>query len=256
MVVTLGSTWNGHAVAFCTSSTVTPGASSLSVMPLPPFLSTSNTHRSVMMRSTTARPVSGSVHAFLILAAPLAVCSMVTTTRHPLDTRSMAPPMPLTILPGITQLARSPLGATSSAPRIVRSMCPPRIIANDWSDEKMDDDGRYDTVCLPALMRSASTSFSSGNGPMPSRPFSDCSSMCIPGGRKLDASVGMPMPRFTYMPSWNSRAARRASFSRIGSAAGSFLPPAAPLASAASGLRVVRNSMRFSYLGGHTMRCT
>ena len=30
-------------------------------------------------------------------------------------------------------------------------------------------------VCLPALIRSASTSASVGKGPMPSRPFSDCS---------------------------------------------------------------------------------
>ena len=31
------------------------------------------------------------------------------------------------------------------------------------------------TVCLPALIRSASISSSVGKGPMPSRPFSDCS---------------------------------------------------------------------------------
>jgi hypothetical protein len=30
------------------------------------------------------------------------------------------------------------------------------------------------TVCLPALIRSASTSSSNGNGPMPSIPFSLC----------------------------------------------------------------------------------
>ena len=29
------------------------------------------------------------------------------------------------------------------------------------------------TVCLPALIKSASTSFSYGNGPIPNKPFSD-----------------------------------------------------------------------------------
>ena len=31
------------------------------------------------------------------------------------------------------------------------------------------------TVCLPALISCASTSSSVGKGPMPSRPFSECS---------------------------------------------------------------------------------
>ena len=38
------------------------------------------------------------------------------------------------------------------------------------------------TVCLPALIRSGSTSSSRGNGPMPSNPFSDCSITSIPAG--------------------------------------------------------------------------
>jgi lipid-binding SYLF domain-containing protein len=50
-------------------------------------------------------------------------------TRFTPATRSMAPPMPFTILPGIIQLARSPFSATSMAPRIDRSIWPPRIIA-------------------------------------------------------------------------------------------------------------------------------
>jgi len=36
--------------------------------------------------------------------------------------RSMAPPMPLTILPGIIQLAMSPSWLTSIAPRMARLM--------------------------------------------------------------------------------------------------------------------------------------
>jgi hypothetical protein len=61
---------------------------------------------------------------------------------------------------------------------------------------------------LPALIKSASTSFSLGNGPMPSSPFSDCSTMCVPAWMKLATSVGMPIPRLTYIPSDSSRAAR------------------------------------------------
>ena len=46
-------TLKSHAVAFRTSSTVIFGAISISVKPVPFVLSTSNTQRSVMIRSTT-----------------------------------------------------------------------------------------------------------------------------------------------------------------------------------------------------------
>ena len=53
---------------------------------------------------------SGSVHSSTILCVPsLATCSIITMTRLAPCTRSIAPPMPLTILPGIIQLARSPV---------------------------------------------------------------------------------------------------------------------------------------------------
>ena len=61
---------------------------------------------------------------------------MTTITRLTPATRSMAPPMPLTILPGIIQLARSPFTATCMAPRIDRSMWPPRIIPKLSAEEK------------------------------------------------------------------------------------------------------------------------
>ena len=61
---------------------------------------------------------------------------MTTITRLTPATRSMAPPMPLTILPGIIQLARSPFTATCIAPRIDRSMWPPRIIPKLSAEEK------------------------------------------------------------------------------------------------------------------------
>ena len=90
--------------------------------------------------------------------------------------------MPLTILPGIIQLARSPLALTCIAPRIERLILPPRIIANESCEPKIDEPGSVVTVCLPALMRSASTSSSVGNGPMPSMPFSLCSQTSMPAG--------------------------------------------------------------------------
>ena len=90
------------------------------------------TAMSVMMRSTTPTPVSGSVQARRIFGAPSrVVCSMATITRRAPATRSIAPPMPLTILPGIIQFARLPRSSTCSAPRTVRSMWPPRTIANE-----------------------------------------------------------------------------------------------------------------------------
>src|SRR5882672_2935032 len=100
------STRSSASVDFRISSTVTPGARSMS---LSPCGVTSITASSVMMRSTTFFPVSGSVHFSSILEVPsFAVCSIVTTTRRAPATRSIAPPMPLTILPGTIQLARFP----------------------------------------------------------------------------------------------------------------------------------------------------
>src|SRR5690606_825287 len=192
-------TSNLARVLACTSSTVTPGASSVSFRP---SSVTSITPRSVMMRSTTPTPVSGSVHSgsSLISSVPsffLATCSISTTTRPTPATRSMAPPMPLTILPGIIQLARSPFSETCMAPRMARLILPPRIIANESADEKNDEPGSVVTVCLPALIRSGSTSSSVGNGPMPSSPFSDCSQTSMPAGPWLATSGCRPMPRLT-----------------------------------------------------------
>ncbi|MNI93613.1 hypothetical protein D3C73_1515940 [compost metagenome] len=75
--------------------------------------------------------------------------------------------------------------------------CPPRIMPNDVAESKMLPPGVMVTVCLPALIRSASSSPSNGNGPMPSRPFSLWSTTRTPSGRLLATNVGMPMPRFT-----------------------------------------------------------
>ena len=66
------------------------------------------TASSVTTMSTGRVEVIGSVHFLTIFDAPLAVCCIATMTRLAPDTRSMAPPMPGTILLGIVQLASSP----------------------------------------------------------------------------------------------------------------------------------------------------
>src|SRR3546814_3402380 len=58
---------NGTAVFCRTSSRPTPGANSARTRPSGP---TSNTARSVMIRLTTPRPVSGRVHSGRILESP------------------------------------------------------------------------------------------------------------------------------------------------------------------------------------------
>src|ERR1700687_4902416 len=86
---------------------------------------------------TTATRVRGSVHFLRILGLLSRVaCSMAIKTRLAPATRSMAPPMPFSILPGIAQLARVPFSSTCRAPRTVRSTWPPRIMANESADEK------------------------------------------------------------------------------------------------------------------------
>ena len=122
---------------------------------------------------------------------------MTIRTRRAPETRSIAPPGPLTIAPGIIQLARSPPAETCMAPRMARSMWPPRIMAKLCALLKKLAPSTAVTVSLPALIRSASISSAVGYGPMPSRPFSLCSMMPTSGGMKLAQRVGMPMPRLT-----------------------------------------------------------
>ena len=56
---------------------------------------------------------------------------MTTRTFEPAATKSVAPPIPFTILPGITQLAISPLLVIYIAPNTVKSRCPPLTIPKD-----------------------------------------------------------------------------------------------------------------------------
>lgn len=90
-----------------------------------------------MSMSMQFRPVSGSVHSGTIFDSPfLLQCSMVTMTRFTPATRSIAPPMPLTIFPGIIQFAMSACCEISMAPRMHMSMWPPRIMAKESALEK------------------------------------------------------------------------------------------------------------------------
>src|SRR5205823_5860023 len=101
------------SVRDCTCSKVASGASSCRSKPCGV---TSMTASSVTMWSTTSTPVSGSVHFFRILGLLSRVaCSMAMNTRFAPATRSMAPPMPLSILPGMAQLASVPFSSTCSA---------------------------------------------------------------------------------------------------------------------------------------------
>mmetsp|Transcript_51318 Transcript_51318/g.159064 ORF Transcript_51318/g.159064 Transcript_51318/m.159064 type:complete len:224 (-) Transcript_51318:1037-1708(-) len=186
MVFRGSATSNSKPVAALTASRVTPGAISRSVglAPSGACLLKSKTPMSVMHRSTTLSPVRGREQlCFSLCLSPLAKCSMTIKTLESEETRSMAPPMPLTIFPGMIQLARSPLAATSIAPRMVTSTFEPRIMAKESEDEKVEEPGIMVMVSLPALIKSAFTWSSVGYGPMPNRPFSLCNSMRTPGAR-------------------------------------------------------------------------
>ena len=135
--------------------TDTPGARS-SKWNAPPWMS--RTASSVTTRFTHPTPVSGRVQAGSNFDSPSRfVCIMATMMRSALATRSMAPPMPLTIFPGIFQFAMSPFSETSIAPRIVKWTCPPLIIAKDSAELNNAEPGTIVIVCFPALIKSGST---------------------------------------------------------------------------------------------------
>src|SRR5450631_3555068 len=126
--------WIVASVLDCTSRAETPGASSCRRIPSGV---TSSTQMSVITRWTTRAPVRGNEQAFKIFGCPdFVMCSMRTTTRWTPATKSIAPPMPFISLPGTIQFARSLNSETCIAPRIARSICPPRIMAKDSALEK------------------------------------------------------------------------------------------------------------------------
>lgn len=91
---------------------------------------------SVIMRPTHLRAVKGRSQYRRIFGLPsyniivsftlytFVVCSVTTITLVPDSARSIAPPIPRTIFPGMIQFAKSPRSLTSMAPRTVRSMWP------------------------------------------------------------------------------------------------------------------------------------
>ena len=69
----------------------------------------SKTANSVTTFFTQPTPVKGKVHSFKIFDSPaLLLCIMATIILSAEATKSMAPPIPFTIFPGIFQLAMSP----------------------------------------------------------------------------------------------------------------------------------------------------
>src|SRR5689334_6485603 len=191
------------------------------------------------MRVTQPIPVSGYVQRSTTFGSPLfVVCSIITYVFLAPIARSIAPPT-AGIASGapVCQLARSPLAETWNAPRTQTSRWPPRIIAKLSAWWKKTPPGRSVTGCLPALMRSKSSSPSPGAGPMPITPFSLCRTISRPVGRWLATIVGKPMPRLTTAPSGMSRATRAAISARLhfGSATRSL--PSGLLAEAAGARR-------------------
>ena len=104
-----------------------------------------------MMRRTAAFPVRGREHPSTILCEPsLATCSTSTTTFSAPWTRSMASPMPLTIVPGIIQFAMSPRGRdVHGAEDRGVDLGRPRIMPNDVAQSKEEAPSRTATATPP-----------------------------------------------------------------------------------------------------------
>ena len=75
----------------------------------------------------------------------------------PEPTRSMAPPIPLSFLPGISQLERSPLEETCIPPMQVMLRCFPRMIPKETEVWKVELPGMVLMVSFPALIKSESS---------------------------------------------------------------------------------------------------
>ena len=136
---------------------------------------------------------------------------------------TIPPPIPFSLFPGITQFARSPVEATSIDPIAVISKCLPLIIPNDVVVGNNELPGIVVTVAFPAFTMSASSYPGFGKSPIPSNPFSLCSIICTSEERNFGIRVGIPIPRFTYIPLFNSLAARLAIRSLANAPAAYFL---------------------------------
>lgn len=123
----------------------------------------SKTPWSVISISTQLTPVHGkSIYLLNFFSPYLSVIAISTITFLQDDTRSMAPPMPLTNLPGMIQLARSPDWLTYNPPKIVMSKWSPLIILNASALSTNTPPFFTVTVSLPALINSGSSFPGSG----------------------------------------------------------------------------------------------
>jgi len=108
------------------SSTLTPGALSININPSGVTSSTASsvTIRFYALKSGERKCTCRQKFRFTFRIGMLHGDNNFLA----LATRSIAPPIPFTILPGIFQLAISPFSETSIAPSTVRSTLPARII--------------------------------------------------------------------------------------------------------------------------------
>lgn len=119
MIPRLSATLKSTSVSVLIFSTVSPLATSFRITPLGV---NSNTACSVISKLTHLGPVTGKSVAYLNFLSPYLSVNAISTIIFLTElTKSIAPPIPLTILPGMIQFDKSPLAPTWSAPRIVIS---------------------------------------------------------------------------------------------------------------------------------------
>ena len=106
---------------------------------------------------------------------------MATITRRAPVTRSIAPPIPGTILPGTIQLASRPSRSTCRPPSTVTSRWPPRISPKERALSKDAAPGRAEMGEPPASVRSWFSAPVIGPD-MPTMPFSDWKNTWRPTG--------------------------------------------------------------------------
>lgn len=148
-----------NSVSLWSYSTLNPSAIYVSTS-FPSLFS--NTAFSVMTFHALFFAVKGSEHLStslnLYFPDDFELCCITMITLDPLFTKSIAPPIPWTFLPGTSQLAISHVLLTCNAPSMVMSRWPPRIIANDYELEKHEPPGKISSGCFPALIKSGSSS--------------------------------------------------------------------------------------------------
>ncbi len=106
---------------------------------------------------------------------------MVTITFLAPAHRSMAPPMPGTILPGMIQLARLPFSSTWSAPSTVAFTWPPRIRPKEVAESMNAPPTAMEEDAPPASH--TLKSLTSGLPPAPAMPSSASRTTCTSSGR-------------------------------------------------------------------------